>query len=79
MRGFTLIEAVIVLAIVLILAAVAVPIFRGTAPGDSTSFGPAGMVEMRCIDGYKFAVKHKGLTQVLDENGKGVRCNSASQ
>lgn len=34
-----------------------------------------GAIESRCIDGYKFVISQDSTRQVLDEFGKGVRCN----
>jgi prepilin-type N-terminal cleavage/methylation domain-containing protein len=74
-RGFTLIEMMVV---VVILMAVATMVMNGIGAmnGNSTiSFGVNGMTEVRCIDGYKFVVGDQGQArQILDEFGKGARC-----
>lgn len=74
-KGFTLIEVMIVVAIIAILFAVALPAIFGTKQTTNVSFGINGTVEERCISGYKFIIGHDGRsTQVLNEFGKGVPC-----
>lgn len=74
-KGFTLIEVMIVVAIIAILFAVALPAIFGTKQTTNVSFGINGTVEERCISGYKFIIEHDGRsTQVLNEFGKGVPC-----
>ena len=80
-KGFTLIELMIVIAIVAILAAILLPVFFGTSNGSTNevSVGWNGVTESRCIDGYKFIVGEGGQArQVMDEYGHGVRCERKS-
>ena len=79
-RGFTLIEVMVVLAIIGILGTIVLNAM-GAASGNSTiSFGVNGMMETRCVEGYKFIVDQNGNTrQILDEFGKGARCEKVSQ
>jgi prepilin-type N-terminal cleavage/methylation domain-containing protein len=75
-RGFTLIELMIVIVMVMIAGMVVLGAINGTTPGNSLSFGVNGMTEMRCIDGYKFVIgEHGQARQVMDEFGKGVKCS----
>lgn len=79
-RRFTLIEAVVIVCIVMILAAVAVPAFKGKISTDGITYGVNGVTESRCIEGYKFVIGSDGnARQILDELGKGVRCDTAHQ
>ncbi len=78
-RGFTLIELMIVIAVVGILAAIVAPIMFGASSNSTISYGINGMTEVRCIDGYKFVIGDRGQArQIIDEFGKGAKCETAS-
>lgn len=76
-RGFTLTEAMIVVAIVGIIAAVVLPGFFGDKNATaSISSGIGGIVETRCIEGYKFVITNGKANQLMDEFAHGVRCTT---
>lgn len=72
--AFTLIEVLIAVAIALIL--VLIIIGGSTSDFSQISTGVGGVVEIRCIGGYQFAVGVEGAPeQILNEEGKGIPCN----
>jgi prepilin-type N-terminal cleavage/methylation domain-containing protein len=75
-RGFTLIELMVVIVIIGIVGITVVNIVMGAAVGSSVSWGINGMTESRCIEGYKFIITQDSTRQILDEFGKGVRCDN---
>lgn len=74
-RGFTLIEMLIVIAIIMIVGTVIMGAVGASNGNSNISIGINGMMETRCVEGYKFVIDQDGRTrQILDEFGKGVRC-----
>lgn len=67
-----------VLDLMVIAAAISAMVYAFTLimSDRDASYGLAGLTEVRCIGGYKFAVGQGGQArQVMDENGHGVRCH----
>ena len=76
-RGFTLIEMMVVLVIIMVVATMVMNGIGAMGGNSTISFGVNGMTEVRCIDGYKFVVGDQGQArQILDEFGKGARCGN---
>lgn len=74
-KGFTLIELMIVIAIIGIVAAIALGPVAGRNTNSNYTYGINGISEERCISGFKFVVGQRGyMTQILDQNGHGVTC-----
>lgn len=70
----TLVELAIVVIMLFVFACIALSGMSGGA--GAISYGPAGIVEKRCISGHQFLVSEagRGLVQLLDEQGRPVRC-----
>lgn len=74
-RGFTLIELMICVFIVLIVIAIATRGVAGLESNSQYTWGLNGMSETRCVSGYSFVISERGYTtQILDKDGKGVPC-----
>lgn len=74
-KGFTLIELIGVLFVILIFVILVVNVSNGFTNNNSISFGFNGMVETRCVDGFKVMIGQRGyVEQLKDEKGNGVKC-----
>lgn len=63
LKGFTLIELMIVIAIIAIIVAIIFPAING------------GELGVTCKAGYKFSVDMNGYQQqIFDENGRAIPC-----
>ena len=73
-------QPAIVVTVIGVITAVIVVInvwayLHGHGEGARFSVGLTGVVETRCVDGYKFTVSGKGYArQVFDAEGHGVPC-----
>lgn len=76
LSGFTIVELITVLAIVVILVSVVMDATGSGSGSNSISWGMNGMTETRCIGGYRFVVGEQGQArQIMDEAGRGIRCD----
>jgi Tfp pilus assembly protein PilE len=75
-QGLTLIELTILIAMITIVVAIAATGFAGLSGNSNISVGVNGLMESRCIEGYKFIITQDSTRQILDEFGKGVRCEN---
>ena len=79
-KGFTLIEMMIVIVMVMIVGSIILGAVGASNGNSNISIGINGMMETRCVEGYKFIVDQNGNTrQILDEFGKGARCEIVSK
>ena len=79
-KGITLIEVMVVMAIIMIFGTIVLGAVGASNGNSNISIGINGMMETRCVEGYKFIVDQNGNTrQILDEFGKGARCESVSK
>jgi prepilin-type N-terminal cleavage/methylation domain-containing protein len=86
-KGFTLIELMIVIAIILILGSILVSFFTGVRsrseprndqPNDRMGGRPRVDGASECVQGYSFIRGDDGsLTQVIGKDGAGVSCEPA--
>lgn len=74
-RSFTLIEFLVAIVIFMIFVMVIIGAGVGANGNSNITVGINGMMETRCIEGYKFIITQDSTRQILDEFGKGVRCS----
>jgi Tfp pilus assembly protein PilE len=76
-RGITLIEVMVVMAIIMIIGTIVLGAVGASNGNSNVSIGINGVMESRCVEGYKFIVDQNGHSrQILDEFGKGVKCEN---
>jgi prepilin-type N-terminal cleavage/methylation domain-containing protein len=76
-RGFTLIEFFIALTFIAVLGTIVMGAVGAVKGDGSVSMGINGLMETRCVEGYRFVVDQQGnAKQILDEFGKGARCEN---
>ena len=70
---FRIFTAIVITFIVFIFALIFGTIIYN-ASSSNVSFGPAGLVEIRCVDGYKFTISEFQTRQMISENGTAIKC-----
>lgn len=76
-RRISLIQLLVFAIIGVVFFTIIGSIATGQASGGNITYGINGIMESRCVEGYRFVVDQNGNSrQILDEFGKGVRCEN---
>ena len=76
-RGITLIEIMVLIAIAMIVIMIFSTGISGISATKGVTYGVNGLMETRCVEGYKVLVGQTGHPiQMLDKNGNGITCDT---